>query len=103
MCRECSIIHTDLKPENVMLTAPINPREWKLPAVDMTRREMLKTRVAEAAAANRPLTRNQKKKLKKKLKKAVSTTAEGSLGASDSAALLCDGTDDMPEVRCRAF
>ena len=34
--RKLSIIHTDLKPENVMLTRPIRPRKWLEPIVPPT-------------------------------------------------------------------
>jgi serine/threonine protein kinase len=66
--RKLEIIHTDLKPENVMLGLPLVTREWKLPPVDAYK-HLLASAVASAEAANKQLTKNQKKRLKKKFKK----------------------------------
>jgi hypothetical protein len=66
--RKLDIIHTDLKPENVMLGLPLVAREWKLPPIDACK-HLLASAVASAEAANKQLTKNQKKRLKKKFKK----------------------------------
>jgi hypothetical protein len=72
MRRELQIIHTDLKPENVMLGAPLSSREWRIPGSSGTCKELMAAYLAEAKAANRPVTKNQKKKLKRKFKKQLS-------------------------------
>ncbi|OMO58267.1 hypothetical protein CCACVL1_25518 [Corchorus capsularis] len=76
--RELSIIHTDLKPENVLLLSMIDPsrdhRKSGAPLILPTRKEKV---VSEAVASkeikssNGDLTRNQKKKIRKKAKKAA--------------------------------
>lgn len=68
MCSKLEIIHTDLKPENVMLGIPLTAREWRLPPLDACK-HLMASAVASAEAANRPLNKNQKKRLKKKFKK----------------------------------
>jgi serine/threonine-protein kinase SRPK3 len=70
--RELQIIHTDLKPENVMLGVPLASREWRIPASSGTCKELMAAYMAEAKAANRQVTKNQKKKLKRKFKKQLS-------------------------------
>jgi serine/threonine-protein kinase SRPK3 len=66
----CGIIHTDLKPENVMLKEPLKPRT---PLTIVGGADAIKSRpvgkIAAALAAGQPLTKNQKKKLRKKLNK----------------------------------
>jgi serine/threonine-protein kinase SRPK3 len=80
---KCGIIHTDLKPENVMLKYPIKPRE----AVDSQHRVRKPVGKIEAAlAAGQPLTKNQKKKYRKKLQK-----------IRDSEANTGDSNDDARE------
>ncbi|XP_021278943.1 serine/threonine-protein kinase spk-1 isoform X2 [Herrania umbratica] len=85
--RELSIIHTDLKPENVLLLSMIDPsrdpRKSGAPLVLPTRKDKV---VSEAVASkdikssNGDLTRNQKKKIRKKAKKA----AQGCVGKEAS-------------------
>lgn len=78
--RELSIIHTDLKPENVLLWSMIDPsrdaRRSGIPLVLPTTKDKI---VSESAAKtetksytyNGDLTKNQKKKIRKKAKKVV--------------------------------
>lgn len=91
-CRELQIIHTDLKPENVMLGVPLASREWKIPASSGTCKELMAAYMAEAKAANRQVTKNQKKKLKRKFKKQLSM-AQGaqpaSMRADDDSSTAC--------------
>lgn len=80
MHTRCQIIHTDLKPENVMLTEAIRPQRAALVAAaragELTEACLPPAsapgsgKIAEAVAAGLPLTRNQKKKLKRKQRKA---------------------------------
>ncbi|BDA45693.1 probable SRSF protein kinase 2 [Coccomyxa sp. Obi] len=91
MHSKLDIIHTDLKPENVMLTEAIRPRKHLEPvgaaaapalasetpsAGPPTGSANPEGHLAAAAAAGHALTKNQKKKLKKKLKKVSSTAAD---------------------------
>jgi serine/threonine-protein kinase SRPK3 len=62
--RERGIIHTDLKPENVMLTDPIRPR--RVPDVHSMAGDTPPKPSQLPPATVQPLTKNQKKKLKKK-------------------------------------
>jgi len=75
----CGIIHTDLKPENVMLNEPLKPRQvpptrstigLSPPSAEVVARASGK--IAVALAAGQPLTKNQKKKLRKRLQKQAS-------------------------------
>jgi ribosomal protein L12E/L44/L45/RPP1/RPP2 len=70
VCRELSIIHTDFKPENVMLLETLQPRHWEMVVQQPTPAPA----AAAAAAGGAPgqQTKNQKKKAKKKAKKAGS-------------------------------
>ncbi|KAK9904075.1 hypothetical protein WJX75_003847 [Coccomyxa subellipsoidea] len=91
MHTKLNIIHTDLKPENVMLTEAIRPRKWLQPvntaaaparsadapsAAPAASNANPEGHLAAAAAAGQALTKNQKKKLKKKLKKVGSAPAD---------------------------
>jgi len=67
-----SIIHTDLKPENVMLTAVVRPKSGAAGVaadVAATARAAPAARVLPDAADTAGLSRGQKKKLKAKVKK----------------------------------
>lgn len=92
----CSIIHTDLKPENVMLKEPLKPRQplSKMPvAPGQAGRAKAVGKIAAALAEGKQLTKNQKKKLKKKLAK----QAEGAHAVSpeESETLMSlDGEDE---------
>ncbi|KAJ6693037.1 MITOGEN-ACTIVATED PROTEIN KINASE [Salix purpurea] len=81
--RQLSIIHTDLKPENVLLLSMIDPskdpRKSGAPLILPTSKNKI---VAESSSSkeikslNGDLTRNQKKKIQKKAKKAVQNCAQ---------------------------
>jgi ribosomal protein L12E/L44/L45/RPP1/RPP2 len=66
-CRELEIIHTDFKPENVMLVETLQPRHW-----EMVVQQPTPAPSTAAAAAAGQLTKNQKKKAKRKAKKTES-------------------------------
>ncbi|KAI8101744.1 hypothetical protein M9434_006811 [Picochlorum sp. BPE23] len=76
--RVCGVIHTDLKPENVMLKKPLKKSQEESIASSIqsfTRdsdawKNQNKGKIARALAAGKPLTKNQKKKLRKKQQKA---------------------------------
>ncbi|GAY65856.1 hypothetical protein CUMW_244230 [Citrus unshiu] len=76
--RELSIIHTDLKPENVLLLSKIDPskdaRKSGVPLILPTKTDKVVTE-SSASKENKSLygdlTKNQKKKVKKKAKKAA--------------------------------
>lgn len=66
----CGIIHTDLKPENVMMKEPLKeraPAKLVAPAPAAVPSKATSGKIAAALAAGQPLTKNQKKKLRKKL------------------------------------
>ncbi|XP_027339971.1 SRSF protein kinase 1 isoform X2 [Abrus precatorius] len=76
--RELSVIHTDLKPENVLLLSPINqskdPRKSGVPLILPNARDKAVTKngtTKDDKSLNGDLTKNQKKKLRKKAKKAA--------------------------------
>ncbi|KAG6761810.1 hypothetical protein POTOM_035047 [Populus tomentosa] len=79
--RQLSIIHTDLKPENVLLLSMIDtskdPRKSGAPLILPTSKNKI---VAESSSSkenlNGDLTRNQKKKIRKKAKKAAQSCAQ---------------------------
>ncbi|CAD7702095.1 unnamed protein product [Ostreobium quekettii] len=69
--RQCRIIHTDLKPENVMLSEPLSMRRHvPAPAMDLA----LKAHLARQGGGQQ-LTKSQKKRMKRKLKKAAEKLA----------------------------
>ncbi|KAK7272195.1 hypothetical protein RJT34_28647 [Clitoria ternatea] len=81
--RELSIIHTDLKPENVLLLSPIDPskdpRKSGVPLILPNSKDKTVTKngtTNDDKNLNGDLTKNQKKKLRKKAKKA----AQGCVG-----------------------
>ncbi|KAI3424978.1 hypothetical protein D9Q98_008359 [Chlorella vulgaris] len=107
----CRIIHTDLKPENVMLTEPVKPRridrgggptadqplaggergDSQPPAAPSVAAPQpaapsggRPSKLQAVMAAGQPLTRNQKKKLKAKAKK------KGGEGGSEASASMAD-------------
>ena len=85
VCRELEIIHTDLKPENVMLGRPLASREWRLSASQAAAKELMAAALAAAKAENRTVTKNQKKKLKKKIKKQLTAAASAAATAGSTA------------------
>lgn len=76
--RQLSIIHTDFKPENVMLLETLQPRHWEMVVQQPTPAPA----AAAAAAVPGQLTKNQKKKAKRKAKKSGSA-ATSSQGVSE--------------------
>jgi hypothetical protein len=68
-CRQLSIIHTDFKPENVMLVETLQPRHWEMVVQQPTPAPSAPA-AAAASASPGQLTKNQKKKAKRKAKKA---------------------------------
>jgi len=99
--RELQIIHTDLKPENVMLCQPLHDRTWILPDPAELAAAAAQRKQAQQAAAPRAstepahsgdsgnlsqqgMTKNQRKKAKKKAKaKAAKGGEEDEQGAAD--------------------
>ncbi|KAK8628964.1 hypothetical protein V6N13_077824 [Hibiscus sabdariffa] len=76
--RELSIIHTDLKPENVLLLSMMDPsrdpRKSGAALILPTRKDKVVSETVaskEIKSSNGDLTRNQKKKIRKKAKKAA--------------------------------
>jgi len=75
--RTCGVIHTDLKPENVMLKRPLKKSQEESIAhsIQSFRRDSSawknqnKGKIAKAIEAGKPLTKNQKKKLRKRQQK----------------------------------
>lgn len=107
MHREREIIHTDFKPENVMLVEPLRDRVWELPGTGAAQPgpaaatqgpgqapEPATKAASAAAAANGALTRNQKKKLKKKQKRVAARQGDQ---ADDPSQQEEDGGDPMSE------
>ncbi|XP_052175022.1 uncharacterized protein LOC127789947 [Diospyros lotus] len=84
--RQLSIIHTDLKPENVLLLSMIDPtkdpRCSGVPLILPNRnRSVFETSIAkDVKTSNGDLTKNQKKKIKRKAKRA----AQGCVGKEAS-------------------
>eukprot|EP00887_Chlorella_sp_A99_P000093 scaffold16.g93.t1 len=104
----CKIIHTDLKPENVMLKEPIKPRKAQLAAAAATAGGPAPpggrpSKLAAAVAAGEKLTKNQKKKLKQRQKKKgegdgdeggdTPSASTGATGAAPSEAATASGDD----------
>ncbi|XP_061345343.1 uncharacterized protein LOC133291151 isoform X3 [Gastrolobium bilobum] len=76
--RELSIIHTDLKPENVLLLSPIDPakdpRKSGVPLILPNTKDKMVSKngpINDGKSLNGDLTKNQKKKMRKKAKKAA--------------------------------
>ncbi|CAD7700906.1 unnamed protein product [Ostreobium quekettii] len=70
--RKCKIIHTDLKPENVMLSKPLVMRKQVKPAGEVHMPKLsVHVRSQEDFDRGPPLTKSQKKRMKRKLKKAA--------------------------------
>ncbi|XP_073221688.1 uncharacterized protein [Cicer arietinum] len=76
--RELSIIHTDLKPENVLLLSPIDPskdpKKSGVPLILPNTKEKTVSKngiIKDDKSSNGDLTKNQKKKMRKKAKKAA--------------------------------
>ncbi|KAJ6765748.1 SERINE KINASE-LIKE PROTEIN [Salix purpurea] len=81
--RQLSIIHTDLKPENVLLFSVIDPskdpRKSGSPLILPTNKNKIVSEPSsskEIKSSNGDLTRNQKKKIRKKAKKAAQSCTQ---------------------------
>ena len=102
----CGIIHTDLKPENVMMKEPLKKRApAKLVSGAGTSNNGIGAgqptgKIAAALAAGQPLTKNQKKKLKKKLQAKEGGNETDSVAPSESGDL--NGDDELIEVAAAA-
>lgn len=105
--RQLSIIHTDLKPENVLLLSMIDPskdpRKSGVPLILATGKD--KTATASGASKdikklNGDLTKNQKKKIRKKAKKATQD-CEGRETSEDTEAdsTIVGPDDSINEVK----
>ena len=97
-CSELSIIHTDFKPENVMLQETLTPRHWEMAIAPPTRAAHGGSSGAKQSGVPQPQasagdssgqTKNQKKKAKRRAKKAA---ASGSMDVAGSSTV--DGGDD---------
>ncbi|KAI4993242.1 hypothetical protein ZWY2020_007555 [Hordeum vulgare] len=80
--RELSIIHSDLKPENIFLVSTIDPsndpRKSRVPLVPPAARAIEPPPRAPARpSTSSGVTRNQQKKIRKKAKHVVVSTSEG--------------------------
>ncbi|XP_026664822.2 SRSF protein kinase 2-like [Phoenix dactylifera] len=102
---DLQIIHTDLKPENVLLVSSIDPsrdprRSTTPPFIPAAKSNDLPPK--SPAPVNGDLTRNQKKKMKRKAKRAAAATSGSSMataaadadGVQDSSAPNDDGDGD---------
>ncbi|GLT51287.1 hypothetical protein SLA2020_247070 [Shorea laevis] len=104
--QELSIIHTDLKPENVLLLSMIDPsrdpRKSGAPLILPTTRDKVAAEPVPSKHIknlNGDLTRNQKKKIRKKAKKAAQTCAEkevseNSTESTDSQKVYAEESND---------
>ncbi|XVE79340.1 hypothetical protein DITRI_Ditri14bG0050300 [Diplodiscus trichospermus] len=104
--RELSIIHTDLKPENVLLLSLIDPsrdpRKSGASLILPTRKEkVVKEKVVsetvaskEIKSSNGDLTRNQKKKIRKKAKKAAQSCVGKEASEENGTDSKIGGTED---------
>ena len=111
----CGIIHTDLKPENLMMKEPLKERApAKLVETSTGVSGAPSGKIAAALAAGQPLTKNQKKKLRKKHQQAkvggggdeddgddgdedaaVEPSASGGGGDGMSTGWIQEATDDL--------
>ncbi|CAN8301029.1 unnamed protein product [Cochlearia groenlandica] len=93
--RELSIIHTDIKPENILLCSTINPeadaRKSGVPLVlpNTKDKSVVPERQGEKEKAksytySADLTKNQKKKIRKKAKKVVVQGCDGEEGSEEN-------------------
>ncbi|XVF05267.1 hypothetical protein REPUB_Repub05bG0157200 [Reevesia pubescens] len=97
--RELSIIHTDLKPENVLLLSMIDPSRDPTKSgaslVLPTRKDKLVLETSkEIKSSNGDLTRNQKKKIRKKAKKAAQGCVGNEASEENETDSKTDGTND---------
>jgi len=92
MHEKCGIIHTDLKPENVMLNGKLKKSQEESIASAIKEyesdstgwRNQNKGKIAKAIEAGKPLTKNQKKKLRKKQQKKNSSSSSCPQSATEA-------------------
>ena len=77
--RELNIIHTDFKPENVMLVDTLEPRHWEM---DVPVKGAAQAAVAAPtqSSGSSGLSKNQKKKARQKAKKAAARHPDDQVG-----------------------
>ncbi|XWS28640.1 hypothetical protein CRYUN_Cryun25bG0088400 [Craigia yunnanensis] len=99
--REFSIIHTDLKPENVLLLSVIDPsRDPRKSGASLflqTREDKVVSETVaskEIKSSNGDLTKNQKKKIQKKAKKAAQGCVEKEASEENETDSKTGGTED---------
>ncbi|KAL5763885.1 hypothetical protein ACOSP7_016247 [Xanthoceras sorbifolium] len=100
--RQLSIIHTDLKPENVLLLSTIDPskdpRKSGAPLILPPKKDKLQVTESSASkdvkSSYGDMTKNQKKKIRKKAKKA----AQSSAGNEVSEEYEADSKTSSPDV-----
>ncbi|KAI9080154.1 hypothetical protein K1719_037832 [Acacia pycnantha] len=99
--RELSIIHTDLKPENVLLLSTMDPskdpRKSGAPLILPNTKDKTISKCGITKDSNYSkgdLTRNQKKKLRKKAKKAAQSCVEKDIPKEDEE----DSGDDVKKI-----
>ncbi|KAL9225591.1 hypothetical protein vseg_001496 [Gypsophila vaccaria] len=103
--RELSMIHTDLKPENVLLLSTIDPskdpRKSETPPV-LPKSKVKTLSVPEppktTSIVNGDLTKNQKKKMKKKAKKAAQKSTEDEQSEEPESSLREAGENRSDDV-----
>ncbi|KAJ7533959.1 hypothetical protein O6H91_13G072800 [Diphasiastrum complanatum] len=97
--RELSLIHTDLKPENVLLLAPLDPAKTiRCPpflgdSIDKSTGHGTSIAAGECKRVSAEISKNQKKKLKRKAKKAGSCNAN-----QEEVVKSSTNSDKIPEV-----
>lgn len=104
--RELQIIHTDFKPENVMLFDTLSPRHWEMQLQPLSGPPPAAAgrsggSSGQAASGSAGLTKNQKKKAKKKAKKAAAGGSQDVSASVEAASSMADADDadaDAAEV-----
>ncbi|KAE8789312.1 Protein kinase dsk1 [Hordeum vulgare] len=98
--RKLSIIHTDMKPENIFLMSTIDPsndpRKSGVPLVPPAARAIgTLPRAPARPSTSSGLTRNQQKKIRKKAKRVAASTSEGNGGVASADT---DESDDKGDL-----
>lgn len=103
--RELSIIHTDLKPENVLLVSPIDPskdpRKSGVPLILPTTKVKTVSKngtTKHDKSSNGDLTKNQKKKMRKKAKKAAQKESPEAAEEDSEAPEQDDSSNDVKPI-----
>lgn len=99
----CGIIHTDMKPENVMLKYSVRHRAAVASAAVAAPEEQKPIgKIAAALAKGQTLTRNQKKKLKKKMRSRGDSSATTSVDARGGGDTNGDEASSRPDEDAKA-